>query len=223
MQGERNKIWKLQAGILMISLLMISATVSAGACYRTTDFFVAEREEISIEQQPQLFIKKESQPHFEEDKATDTYIEEFLDGMDVQLIEREEVGDDDLPEGGGWKSSLLINRGLYYFEDFRFTLEGVSIIEWTWFNGFEHYSDTQGYIEVWLDDADQTYAKGNFTLSAHWWGGPALFALGSGFQITWEDHVVHPVKKIHVYAERIVDDFAPEIHDQTFLRHPFLP
>ena len=155
--------------------------------------------------------------------TTDFTVEQgFLPGISVDCVPaHQESSGDGLPGSGGGKASLLIIRGLYYFAWPRFWLEGTSVMEWVWFNGYSHVSDTEGYIEVWLDNDDYPYGIGDFTLHTEWSGGPALFAWGHGFEITWPDHDTYPVLTIHVHAERTVDNFAPEVHDKWFYRHLF--
>ena len=149
-----------------------------------------------------------------------TIEQNFIPGLSVQYAPpHQESSGDDLPSGGGGKASVLIIRGLYYFAWPRFWLEGTSIMEWCWFDGNSHESDTEGYIEVWLDNDDHPYGVGDFTLHSEWWGGPALWAMGYGYEITWPDHDTYPVLKIHVHAERTVDNYPTEVHDKWFYRH----
>lgn len=42
-----------------------------------------------------------------------------------------------------------------------------------------------------------------------------------GFRIRWHDLETYPLEKIHIYAERVVDNFPPQIHDRTFEKYVF--
>jgi len=150
--------------------------------------------------------------------------EEFLLGGIVEIIPPHEPTGEETPEfDGSGKSSVLIVRSIRFpDETLRLRLRGESTREWIRFNGHHHESTTSFFIEVWLEDG--RYACDNITMSCNWWGGPELGRLNidaHGFRITWSDLETYPLEKIHIYAERVVDNFPPEIHDRTFEKYIF--
>ena len=149
--------------------------------------------------------------------------EDFLLGGIVEIIPPHEPTGEEIPAFGGGKSYILIVRSIRFFDPFpRLRLRGASVIEWIRFNGHYHESTTSIFIEAWLED--ERYACDNITVGCRWWGEPELGYLNidaHGFRIRWSDLETYPLEKIHVYAERVVDNFPPEIHDRTFEKYIF--
>ena len=95
-------------------------------------------------------------------------------------------------------------------------------MEWIRFDGHYHESTISVFIEVWLEDG--RYEWDDFIIGCKWWGKPSPDRLDidrHGVTITWYDLETYPLEKIHIYAERVVDNFPPEIHDKTFEKYIF--
>lgn len=150
--------------------------------------------------------------------------EEFLLGGIVEIISPYEPVGEEAPEfDGGGKSSILIVRSIRFLdENMGLRLRGTSVMEWIRFNGYYHESITPVFIEVWLEDG--RYACSNITIGCMWWGSPSPDRIDidrHGFRLVWHDLENYPLEKIHVHAERVVDNFPPEIHDRTFEKYVF--
>lgn len=147
----------------------------------------------------------------------------FLLGGIIGIIPSHEPTGEEIPEFGGGKSSILIIRSIRFPDlSLRLRLRGASIMEWIRFDGHYHESTTSVFFEAWLEDG--RYASDNFTIGCKWWGKPSPDRLDidrHGVTITWHDLETYPLEKIHIYAERVVDNFPPEIHDKTFEKYIF--
>ncbi len=194
---------KIKAGVFVVVALFLATTVTVNA---------AEVHEYIID-------------HGDRGVICTVYLEEeHLLGGAVEIMPPQEPEGGDIPACGGGKSSILTIGAIRYLDDLRLRLRGVYALQFIRFNGQYHESNISGYIEAWLEDG--RYGRGNFTIITKWWGGPQFGQLNidfNGLVLTWkkENMDIYPLERIHVYFERVVDGFEPEIHDRTFEKYLF--
>ena len=206
-----KKIFGLLAIFIVLMMLIPASTATMNMKQSFTD-------PISISTERQIIPFPDNDP----DEEGDDYVDD-IPGVTIDYVEGEEPDEgDDLPGSPGGDQSFLLVRGLYYLDwDLRFRLYQLNVIEWVWFDGNMHESDTVGYIEIWEDDGQQTYHTGDFHLHHVWWGGPRLAPSGIGFKLTMD--CSEPWLWVHVYAERTVEGFPVEVTDQWIYKHLIYP
>ena len=141
------------------------------------------------------------------------------EGMEVTISAPTSEPTDD-PEGGGWKASLFfIYSNRFMTDTGRMKLDGWSFKEIVWFNGYDHESQAEGYMEFWYtDDGEEKYHCSGYTFVSEW-SGFAFLVIGLEVTIYFPDHEQYEVTKIHVYTERVVDDFETEYYNKVFYEY----
>jgi hypothetical protein len=129
-------------------------------------------------------------------------------------------GNDEGPEWGAKLSFLTITSLRFLDENLRLRLFGTFLVECKWFDGGDHYSTKIFNVEAWVEiDGVPMYEIANFVWTSHWWGAPDIKPDIDGFYVIFPDHQHVVVNKIHVYVQRTVDDYSPEIHDKVFYKY----
>ena len=145
------------------------------------------------------------------------------EGMEVIMLEPISVPTNN-PQGGGWKASLFaIYSHRYLTEDMRLKLDGWCVFDIVWFNGYDHVAIVEGYMEFWYTDyGEELYWHTPFTIHTTW-GGFAFNMVWNEIRIRFPEHERYEVEKIHIYAERNVDNFDTEYYNEVYYEYVINP
>jgi len=120
---------------------------------------------------------------------------------------------------------FFIHANRFQTDTGRHKLDGWALQEIVWFNGYDHCAVAEGYMEFWytnLETGEDLYHYSDYTLTSTW-GGFALLVIGLKVTISFPDHDKYDVEKIHVYTERVVDDFETEYYNKVFYEYIINP
>jgi len=210
--GDKTNLEKLVCVVLVITMFLVTPILVNGAEASSAEFNLVL---IDVEKYEDgtttVAVKSEDE--------TITAVIEFeyetvglIDMVNLNIIGNANPADYGIVSPCGGRRTFLTVTGRYTFDNLRSHAYGVDIIQWFFFDGQEHHSDLEGYIDVcWLDGQVATWW---FSLTADWhdWFMP----LGWGWSLQVKEEYRASVDYLHAYAELQESGFPTLFYDKYF-------